>query len=256
MIIIYGNRLKSTSSNQTDLDQVEPAVSLVWLLVMLLISAGAAALAVLVLPKWVPGMSASIVGENPKVFWYLSRASAFSAYVLLWLSMILGVGITNKAAVIWPGLPRAIDLHQYFSILGLFFTLFHALILLGDAYIKATLSQVFSPFSMSQYRPVAVGIGQIAFLLWIVITGSFYIRRAITNKGWHLIHFISYLVFAVALLHGLSAGTDSGANWARVTYWVTAVLLLGMTVYRIVDARRKSREKKSESTAERNLKQF
>lgn len=228
------------STNSTDPNLIEPAVSPAWLLIMLLASVGGAAVAILVLPSWVPGMSASIVGEQPKVFWYLSRASAFSAYFLLWLSMILGVGITNKAAVIWPGLPRAIDLHQFFTILGLFFAVFHALILMGDAYLKPTLSQVFSPFSMVQYRPIAVGLGQTAFFIWIVITGSFYIRRMITSKGWHLVHFLSYLVFAVALVHGLGAGSDSGFQWAHITYWITSVLLLGLTVYRVVNARAKT----------------
>lgn len=210
---------------------------------MLLVSAGGAALAVLVLPKWVPGMSASIVGEQPKVFWYLSRASAFVAYILLWLSMILGVGITNKAAALWPGLPSAIDLHQFFTILGLFFALFHGLILMGDSYLKPALAQVITPFAMTNYRPIGVGVGQTAFYLWIVITGSFYVRKVITKTGWHAIHFLSYLVFAIALLHGLSAGTDSGLDWARYTYWITSVLLLGMTVYRVVNARAKRLEK-------------
>ncbi|MEN6570584.1 MAG: hypothetical protein ABFD24_01955 [Anaerolineaceae bacterium] len=235
--------MKSISNNQTDLNQIEPAVSPAWLLIMFLASVGGAVVAIIVLPRWVPGMTASIVGEQPKVFWYLSRASAFIAYILLWLSMILGVGITNKAAALWPGLPSAIDLHQFFSILGLFFALFHGLILMGDAYLKPTLVQVLTPFAMVNYRPIGVGVGQMAFFLWIVITGSFYVRKVITKTGWRAIHFVSYLVFTIALLHGLSAGSDSGFNWARYTYWITSVLLLGMTVYRIVNARLKSLEK-------------
>jgi predicted ferric reductase len=231
--------LKKPSNNEPDIDQIEPTVSLVWLLIMALASVGGAAVAILVLPGWIPGMSASILGEQPKVFWYLSRSSGFVAYILLWISMIMGVGITNKAAVIWPGLPSAIELHQFFTILGVFFAVFHALILMGDAYLKPTLVQILQPFAMFQYRPISVGLGQLAFYLWIVITVSFYVRRRITNKVWRLIHYFSYLMIAIALVHGLSAGTDSSFNWASYLYWGTSILLLVMTVYRVVNARMK-----------------
>ena len=39
---------------------------------------------------------ASFHGSAPKAYWYLSRASAFAAYGLLWSSMALGLAITNK----------------------------------------------------------------------------------------------------------------------------------------------------------------
>lgn len=177
------------------------------------------------------------MGAQPKVFWYLSRASAIIAYFLLWASMMLGVSITNKAAVLWPGLPTAIELHEYLSILGLLFALFHGLVLIGDAYLKPTLMQVLLPFAMVNYRPSSVGIGQAAFYLWIVITISFYVRRLITNKGWRAIHLLSYFVYLVALFHGLSAGTDAGFNWARLIYLSTFATLLTMTLYRILQSR-------------------
>ena len=236
--------MKPSSNVEPDIDQIDPPYSPVLLLVMLLVSAGGAALAILVLPRWVPGMSASLEGEQPKVFWYLSRASGFMAYLLLWASLMLGVGVTNKSASLWPGIPSALELHQYFSFLGVFFTLFHALILAGDAYLKPTLMQIFSPFSMSNYRSVAVGLGQMGFYLWILILLSFYIRKWISNKGWRFFHYFGYLLFAFALIHGLLAGTDAGTEWARILYWGTSVLLLGMTIYRIVNARARAREKK------------
>jgi len=41
----------------------------------------------------------------------------------------MGVTMTNKMARIWPGGPTAFDAHQYTSLLGLTFALFHAIIL-------------------------------------------------------------------------------------------------------------------------------
>ncbi len=104
------------------------------------------AAAVLVLPNWLPGMAGSLSGAEPKVFWYLSRSTALVAMGILWASMMLGVGITNKMARLWPGAPAAFALHEYLSLLGLGFAAFHGLILLGDHYANFSLAQVLTPF--------------------------------------------------------------------------------------------------------------
>src|SRR5437762_8955889 len=62
-----------------------------------------AALALITIPAWLPVLGASLVGADAKVFWYLSRASAFTAFVLLWVSMATGLIISNKMARVWPG---------------------------------------------------------------------------------------------------------------------------------------------------------
>jgi len=76
-------------------------------------------LALLMSVPWIAGLQTSLSGANPHAFWYISRATAFVAFGLLWLSMALGLSITNKLARLWPGGPAATDLHQYTSLLGL-----------------------------------------------------------------------------------------------------------------------------------------
>ncbi|HEX5691611.1 MAG TPA: hypothetical protein VFX76_16470, partial [Roseiflexaceae bacterium] len=66
--------------------------------------------AVLLHPEWLSAWINSIVGPEHKMFWYLTRASGFVALGLLWLSMALGMLITNKMARIWPGGPTLNDL--------------------------------------------------------------------------------------------------------------------------------------------------
>ncbi|MCJ7432540.1 MAG: hypothetical protein MUO77_03540, partial [Anaerolineales bacterium] len=72
---------------------------------------------------------------------------------LLWLSMALGLGITNKMARLWPGAPATFAIHEYVSLLGMAFALFHALVLLGDHYINFTFAQMLVPFATVDYRP-------------------------------------------------------------------------------------------------------
>ena len=223
------------SPNSTqEFDQLPPAVPFYTLLLMLLaITAGVFA-AVVVLPAWLPGLSASLLGPEPKVYWYLSRSSAVVAYLLLWASMATGLAISNRLARIWPGGPIAFDLHQHTSLLGLGFALFHALILMGDHYINYSLAQVLIPVASAEYRPLWVGLGQIGWYTLVIVSLTFYVRRKIGHHVWRLIHFLSYAMFALALLHGLMSGTDSPALWARMMYWASAASVLFLTVYRVL----------------------
>ena len=197
------------------------------------------------LPGWISGYAQSINSAQPKIFWYLARGSAIIAYFLLWFSMVYGVTVTNKLAAKWPGLAKTNELHQYVSILGLAFGLFHGLILLGDQYMNFSLWQVFLPFSTVSYRPLAVGLGQLAFYGWLVIVVSFYLRRKIGAKAWRGIHYASYLIFISVLFHALIGGTDASLVWMQWIYWSTGGLLLFLTIYRIFHEVEHRREQKA-----------
>ena len=213
-----------------------PAMALHTALLLMLATAAGALAAVAVLPAWLPSLSQSLLGAEPKAYWYLARASAFVAYILLWLSMLLGLAMTNKLARLWPGGPIAFDLHQHTNLLGLAFALFHALVLLGDQYINYTLAQVLTPFASTGYKPLAVGLGQIGLYALAVVGFSFYVRGLIGRRMWRVIHFLSFAVFVAALLHGITSGTDSGTALARVIYWGSGASLLFMTIYRMLSA--------------------
>ena len=160
--------------------------------------------------------------------------AGFVALGLLWVSMMLGVGITNKLARLWPGIPPAMAIHEYTSLLGLFFAGFHALILLGDQYSQYKLVQLLMPFGSVQYRPTWVGLGQLGFYAWFIIAVTFYIRKAIGKKTWRVIHYASFVCYLVAVIHGLVSGTDTAAIWAQDFYWITGGSLLFLLVYRIL----------------------
>ena len=139
-------------------------------------------------------------------------------------------------ALLWPGAPAAFAIHEYVSLLGLVFALFHALVLLGDRYINFTIAQIFMPFSTVDYRPTWVGIGQIGLYVWLIVALSFYVRQGIGQKTWRVIHYLSFAMYIMGLLHGLFSGTDSTANWAQWYYWISGGSLLFLFVYRIVNA--------------------
>lgn len=223
-------------SDELNYDELEATVPFSAIAGMLLSVLAGVFLAVVVVPRWAPNLAATLFGDAPKAYWYLSRSSAFAAYALLWISMAIGIMISNKMARMWPGGPTAFDIHQFTSLLGLNLGLFHALILLGDRFIDYKLSELLIPFASVNYKPLAVGLGQIGFYSLIVVGLTFYVRRWIGHRTWRVVHYFSFGAFLLAMIHGLLAGTDSGHPLAIIAYAVSAVSLLFLSIYRIIAA--------------------
>lgn len=203
-----------------------------FLFVLLAMSVGALA-AVLILPSWLPNIATSIFGPDTKAFWYLSRGSGFVGLSLIWLSMALGLLVTNKMARFWPGVPASFAIHEYVSLLGLTFIILHAVILMGDSYIQFNLAKILTPFA-SSYEPFWVGIGQLGFYSILMLSLSFYFRKQIGQKTWRSLHYLSFLTYIIALVHGITSGTDTSLAWAQNYYWYSAGSLLFLVVYRVM----------------------
>lgn len=225
-----------SNSNTPQPNEYESSVNIQSFLVLLLAMTVGLLLAVLVLPNWLPNLGYSLNGDAPKAYWYLSRATAFASLSLLWLSMALGMGITNKMARAWPGAAAAFAMHEYVSLLGLGFAAFHALVILGDHYINFTLLQLLVPFSTVDYRPFWVGIGQIGFYVWLIVALTFYIRSLIGQKTWRVLHYASFAMYLMGLSHGLFSGTDTSMPWAQWYYWISGGTLVFLFFGRVVGA--------------------
>jgi len=220
----------------TEANEYESSVNIQTFLLFMVAMAVGLLVAVVLLPTWMPNLAFSLGGEEPKAFWYLSRATAFVSLSLLWVSMALGLGVTNKMARLWPGTPAAFAIHEYVSLLGLAFAMFHALIILGDKYINFTLVQLLTPFSTLQYKPFWVGLGQVGFYTWAILALSFYVRKTIGQKTWRFLHYLTFGMYFLALFHGIFSGTDSSAAWAQQYYWFSGASLLFLFFVRILTA--------------------
>jgi predicted ferric reductase len=230
-------------NNSFLINNKEEKKSSIFNIFILPISAGLGLLLVFfLLPTILPGLAASISGAAPRAFWYLSRATAISSYLVLWVSMMLGLAMTSQLAA--KGTTRTVifEIHKFTSLMGLFFALFHAFILLGDQFLHLVILDVLIPFASSAYRPLWVGLGQVALYLWAILILSFYVRRQITKKVWRLIHFASFAIFLLALTHGITSGTDAGLLTMQGFYWVSGGLFIFLTIYRILNTLLKNDE--------------
>jgi hypothetical protein len=193
-----------------------------------------------ILPALVANFMYSFSGEAPKIYWYLSRASGIVSYSILWVSMALGLGITNKMARLWPGAPSAFAIHQYTSLLGLAFAVYHGLVLMGDHFVDFSLPRLIVPFSIA-YETFWVGLGQLCFYIWLLVVMSFYIRQRIGQKTWRMIHYANFVIYGMAFLHGIMSGTDSDIQWIAWYFWLSGATLLLLLAHRIYELSLKNR---------------
>lgn len=182
-------------------------------------------------------LAASSDGSGANVPWYITRATGITAYVLLFLSVALGLSIRTKALDRLVARWRVTDIHTFLSILVLLFIAVHGVALLGDTFIGFSLVQILVPFT-STYQPFWTGIGIIAGYLALAIVISFPARRVTGYRFWRSLHYLTFLVYLGALAHGMFSGTDSRLGWMQLLYEATAAAVIGLVLFRIISWRR------------------
>lgn len=182
------------------------------------------------------GVGAAGKAGETQSFWYLSRSAGLVAYLLLWGSVVWGLLLSLRPS---GGLrsrlqaPGLFDAHQFLSNAALGFAFFHALVLIGDRYASFPLSAILAPFAGS-YKPALVALGQIALWLSLFISLSFLFIKRIGRRAWRTFHYLSFLVFWMALLHSVAIGSDTTLLWVKWMYIGTAAAVALLTGYRVL----------------------
>jgi predicted ferric reductase len=81
-----------------------------------------------------------------------------------------------------------------------------------DPFFKSGVVPALVPFA-SPYRPLAVGLGQIAAYGLVALSLSFYLRRRIGTPRWRKAHRFIPAFWGVAVFHALLSGTDVRTPW-------------------------------------------
>ena len=58
-------------------------------------------------------------------------------------------------------------------------------------------------------------------------------RKRLPHGLWRRLHMLNFAVWGLALVHGLTTGTDAFTTWALVLYAGSAWLVLALLVHRI-----------------------
>jgi hypothetical protein len=156
--------------------------------------------------------------------WDIARAGGFVAYGLLTASVSIGLILSLK----WrsPRWTRFItnELHRFVTLLALVFTVIHTVMVAIDPFIQFTPVEILVPF-VSHYRPLWIALGIVATDLLIAVYVSEWIRPHVGYRWWRRFHYFSFVVFGLALVHGLATGSDSRTPWAIAVYSASVVLV-------------------------------
>ena len=196
------------------------------------------------------GLTQLFAADSTQIWWYVTRSAGIIAYLLLWFSMVWGLVLPLKLLNPVLGATFTVDFHEFISLLSIGFTLLHIFVLTIDRFLPYTPLQILVPF-LSPYRPFWVGMGVIAFYVTLLVTITFYLRSKIGMKAFRGIHVLSLLGYLGVTLHGLYAGTDSPLVAMQFLYKGTALVVIFLTTYWLVQKYIQNLEAKEMARRER-----
>jgi sulfoxide reductase heme-binding subunit YedZ len=160
------------------------------------------------------------------ILWDVARASAFVAFACY--TLVVAWGIALSARVWRPPAPH-MAYHRFLASLGLVAVGIHIGALMLDRYARVT---VRSLVGLDPRPGVVVG----AAALWLVLALplSFKLKQArwMSQRAWRSLHYFGYAVWALSLVHGIAAGTDSRSVFALGIYGASAAIVGGAAWYR------------------------
>jgi DMSO/TMAO reductase YedYZ heme-binding membrane subunit len=169
--------------------------------------------------------------------WDVTRASAFVAFACYTVSVAWGIALTARS--FRPPVAPQFDYHRFVAVLGFCAVLVHVGSLLTDEFADVDAATL---VGAGASWPVRAGV--VAMWLAIALPLSFQLKqrfKLLSQRAWRRFHYFGYAVWALALVHGIAAGTDAGALPATVAYGASAALVAGVAWWRWLEAPPKRR---------------
>ena len=176
--------------------------------------------------------SAVMAAVSDPTLWYITRAAAVCAYVLL--TLVVGLGIMRSLARQLSTRSSWLvnEMHQFLALLAGAFIVLHLGSLLLDPFLSFSLTNMLLPFAQP-YRTLGTDIGVLAMYTLTAILVSSWMRNRLSIRVWHGIHLFSYGAFALVTAHGLIAGTDASQPWMSAIYIGATVFVISLTLVRL-----------------------
>lgn len=173
-----------------------------------------------------------------QLWWFVARSSGIVAWALVTASVLWGLALSTRVLGPKPRPNWLLDLHRFLGGLAVTFTGIHLVALLLDTYTSFGLLQFLVPFT-SAYRPVAVAWGVVGLYLLAAVEVTSLLRNRLSKRVWHATHLLSFPLFILSTIHGLTAGTDATGRPLFLSMIAASVAVVALTVARIDGARRR-----------------
>jgi methionine sulfoxide reductase heme-binding subunit len=149
--------------------------------------------------------------------WYAARASGVAAYVVLTLTVSLGLAMGGRAqSKRWPRFAVE-DVHRFGGLLVGSLVGVHVLAIAADSFLPFSIGQLVIPFT-AVYRPLWTGLGIFAAELLLALAITNHYRKRMPYRLWRAMHYANFGVWGLASLHGILSGTDRSALWLALIY--------------------------------------
>ena len=170
--------------------------------------------------------------------WYFSRATGLVSLVLFTGVVVLGaLGAGRFATREWPRFAVA-AVHRNLALTSLAFLAAHIVSAILDGYVPLGWLDVVVPFG-ADYQPLWVGLGAVAVDLLLAIVVTSLVRTRLPARAWRAVHWLAYLCWPVALVHGFGMAEDDAAYGWIVALDVLCVLaVLAAAGYRAAHTRK------------------
>lgn len=173
---------------------------------------------------------------NDTILWYATRGAGATTLVLLTGVILLGIlSVRRFEAAGWPRFLTT-GLHRNLALLALIFLGIHIVTAITDPYTHLGLAALV-PFA-SSYRTLWLGLGAVALDLLLALILTSLMRRVIGRRAWRAVHWLAYLCWPVAVLHGLGTGTDAFSPWLLALQGLCAAAVVAAVVARLASRRR------------------
>jgi predicted ferric reductase len=160
------------------------------------------------------------------IWWYVARAGGLVAWGMLTLAVVWGLLLSSKLLGRRPTPAWILDLHRFIGGAAVVFTGVHLLAILADGYVHFDLVAILVPFA-SSWNPVGVAWGIAAFYVLAAVEITSLLRSRLPNRLWRRVHYASFPLFALATIHGMTAGSDTRTTFAGMVL-ASAVLGVGL----------------------------
>jgi predicted ferric reductase len=167
--------------------------------------------------------------------WIAARALGVAAYLLLCLEVSAGLLLSHpRMTAEWRRTRQVFPWHEMLSVFTGAFLALHVALLVLDPYAGVSLVGALVP-GFSVYRPPAVAIGSVALYALIVTAVTAKWTRLLPSGWWLKVHRLAAVVFLLAWVHAVLAGSDNGS--LLPLYLATGLPILAGVGHRLWSAR-------------------
>ena len=172
--------------------------------------------------------------------WYVARASGIVALGVSTLAVAWGLLFSTRLLQGRPSPKWLLDLHRFLGGLSVLFVAIHLGGLVADTYVTFGPADLFVPLA-SSWKPEPVAWGVVAMYLLGAVEGTSLVMKRMPRKWWRAVHYSSYAMFWLGVVHGARAGTDAGHIGYIAGSSLAVLIVVFLTAYRVLAVRKSRR---------------